>query len=443
MTDSISISDNNFVGKPIPTEVAEKLMPFSGLAISELQLSDNQNLLIFPQKLNQYGDDIGKSSIFTIREENGVRKLCTGNIMGFVGFGDTKIRIYSRFSKDDKSDYFLHYMLQKVLSINLFDLNYNTDEESILDFLIYLFPSMLKNAVRQGIYKEYQTRKYNDANVKGRIDINRHIRFNIPFNGKVAYTTREYAYDNHVTQLIRHTIEYISHLPLASGILQNDEDTMDAVRQIKEATPSYQQNGRREIVNKNIRPLYHPYYYEYRALQQLCMQILRHEEIKYGNNDDEIYGILFDGAWLWEMYLDKVLKNHHLKWDYQKGAYLFRNNLGGSPFQEIVPDFYNSKENIVADAKYIPLDGKDGLSGDSAREVYYKTITYMYRFNSQLSYLFYPHPSDKPDRIEYQIIGTNGKLVKLGLPIPTAESFLEFKDAIRDNEQKFVSGLFS
>ena len=29
--------------------------------------------------------------------------------------------------------------------------------------------------------------------------------------------------------------------------------------------------------------------------------------MKYGRDDDEIYGVLFDGAWLWEEYLNTFL----------------------------------------------------------------------------------------------------------------------------------------
>ena len=105
--------------------------------------------------------------------------------MGFVGVNDTKITIKSRFAKNCDEDYFLHYMLQKVFSINLFDLKHNTNTESIFDFLLYLFPYFLKRAVRQGIYKEYTKHEYNDANVRGVIDVSRHIRQNIPFSGNL------------------------------------------------------------------------------------------------------------------------------------------------------------------------------------------------------------------------------------------------------------------
>ena len=173
--------------------------------ISKLSFEDHPNLLIFPQDLDVYGDKIGDAHIFELKGE----KMVTGNIMGFIGCGNTKVSISSRFAQGN-DDYFLHYMLRKVFAVNLFDLQFNSDEESIFDFLIYLFPTFLKRAMQQGLYREYQTRKYNDANVKGRIDISRHIRRNIPFAGKIAYTTREYAQDNHITQLIRHTIEHIA-----------------------------------------------------------------------------------------------------------------------------------------------------------------------------------------------------------------------------------------
>ena len=265
----------------------EKLKKLAEPTISELSLDDNPNLLVFPQKLDVYGDKIGDAHILEVKGQG----LVTGNIMGFIGCGNTKVSISSRFSQGG-DDYFLHYMLERVFAINLFDLQFNSDEESIFDFLLYLFPSFLKRAIQQGVYREYQTRLYNDANVKGRIDVSRHIRQNIPFTGKISYTTREYAYDNHLTQLIRHTIEYISRHRFAGNILHYDEDTIDAVKRICQVTASYNRNERQKVMNQNLRPISHPYYGEYRPLQQLCLQILRQEEMKYGRNDDEIYGIL-------------------------------------------------------------------------------------------------------------------------------------------------------
>jgi len=337
--------------------------------ISNLSLEDYPNLLVFPQDLDVYGDKIGDAHIFEVKEQ----KLLTGNIMGFIGCGNTKVSISSRFAKSE-NDYFLHYMLQKVFAINLFELQFNADEESIFDFLLYLFPSFLKRAIRQGIYREYQTRIYNDANVKGRIDVSRHIQLNMPFTGRIAYTTREYEYDNHLTQLIRHTIEYIEHHRYAGNILHNDEDTIDAVKRIRQVTTSYNRNERQNVMNQNLRPISHPYFGEYRPLQLLCLQILRQDEMKYGRNDDEIYGILFDGAWLWEEYLNTFLADigfEHPRNKEGKGhKSLF---VGGSGW--CYPDFYSSE--MVLDAKYKWYKDWDNVQTKDL----YQVISYMHILN--------------------------------------------------------------
>lgn len=334
--------------------------------ISEL-ISKAPNLLIFPQDLNVYGDKIGDSHIFEIRD----KKLVTNNVMGFIGYRNTKISISSRFTKGS-NDYFLHYMLQKVFAINLFDLQFNTDNESIFNLLIYLFPTFLKRALRQGIYREYQTRRYNDPCVKGRIDISRHIKLNIPFAGNIAYTTREYAQDNHLTQLIRHTIEYISNHTLARNILCNDDDTIEAINVICSSTPTYNCNQRTQIINQNLRLVSHPYYSEYIPLQQLCIQILQQEEMNYGNDNDEVYGILFDGAWLWEEYLNTFLsklKFEHSRNRENKGRiYMFSDSKSVWCY----PDFMN--RDMVLDAKYKGYESWANVQ----KEDYYQLITYMH-----------------------------------------------------------------
>ncbi len=162
MKNPIKTTDNNLKGEPFDTALhLDNLQHLAAKPLCELCLDERPNLLIFPVDFKTHGDDIGKQHIFTIENE----RLITGNIMGFIGYHDTQVSIRSRFAQDDCHDYFIHYMLQRVFAINLFDLKTGTDNESIFDFLIYLFPSFLKKAMRNGIYKEYQTREHKDTNV--------------------------------------------------------------------------------------------------------------------------------------------------------------------------------------------------------------------------------------------------------------------------------------
>ena len=380
--------------------------------ISELSLEDRPNLLIFPQDLDVYGDKIGDAHIFEVKGD----KIATGNIMGYIGCGSTKVSISSRFAQN-KDDYFLHYMLRKVFAVNLFDLQFNSDEESIFDLLIYLFPAFLKRAMQQGLYREYQTREYNDANAKGRIDISRHIRRNIPFAGSIAYTTREYAQDNHLTQLIRHTIEYIREKDFGTSILSSDEDMKDSVAAVISATPTYSKSARLNTIIKNLRSRVHPYYSEYEPLRQLCLQILRQEGIKYGEENDKVYGVIFDGAWLWEAYLNTVLVKegfHHpenrLGTD---GIYMFADPEDDDEYDKyskiMYPDFY--RKNHILDAKYKHLNQGVG------KEDLYQVITYMYCTQSEHGTYVYPFEKNVPNS-KYRLNGYGGTIMVYPFYVP-------------------------
>ncbi len=339
---------------------------------------ENDNLLIFPSDLNKSKDIDNSKTIFNIYN-NEVR---TNNIMGFIGYNDTQIKITSRFASNE-NDYFLHYMLQKVLCLNIFDLQHSTNKDDSFDFLIYMFLDLFQKAIRQGIFKSYQKREYNDANVRGVIDINRHIKNNIPFNGKIAYNTREYSYDNNITQLIRHTIEYIN--TKSRGILNINEDIKSGVFQIIEATKRYDKNKRQSIINKNLKKLNHPYFYEYEPLRKICIQILRHEELKYGREENKIYGILFDGAYLWEEYIWTILKDLNFKHPENKtgkgGINLLEKDW------EVFPDFYkiNNEKNIVLDTKYKRLENKDIDRNDK-----HQIISYVYTLGAKIGGFVYP-----------------------------------------------------
>ena len=430
------ITSDYSIANITPDEL-DDLRVIADVEISNISLEDYPNLLVFPDSFRSYDRDFGNKIICSIADEG--RKLCTNSMVGFIGRNNTHLSIHSRFADNGSEDFFLHYMLQRVAKITLFNLQHTMDEDSVFDFLLYLFPLYLKNAISQGVYRQYITHKYNDANVRGVIDVSRHIKYNEPFNGSVAYTTREYSYDNHITQLIRHTIEFISKNG-GDDILNIDEDTKQAVAQIIGATPSYINNELQSVINKNLTPIAQPYYNEYAPLQRLCLQILRHEELKYGQEEDEVYGVLIDAAWLWEEYLAIVLEgryNHYLK-ERGKRFYLFEN------FQQIIPDYLSIDKKIVADAKYIPLNRESWYGEEKATSIYYKTITYMYRFCSNQGFLFYPYPDEDvkptPLKIKTEIAGVNGgTITKLGLRIPSnCDGYPSFCASMGKYEQDFI-----
>ncbi|MBW5396678.1 McrC family protein [Brachyspira pilosicoli] len=428
----IKLKDNtqHKIHNNISEENIISIKEISGKTISAIK----DNIIIFPNSIKESKDLEEESRIFDIINDS----IHTNNVMGFISYNNTQIKISSRFAFNDNEDYFLHYMLMKVLSLNVVNLEYSKDYDDSFDFLIYMFISFFKRALRQGLFKQYKLIKHNDSNVKGTIDINRYIKNNIPFNGKISYNTREYSYDNNITQLIRHTIEYIN--TKNRYLLSYDNEIKDYTHQIFYSTPSYERNKRESIINKNLKQLSHPYYYEYEPLRKICIQILRHEKLKYGRDDNTVYGLLFDGAWLFEEYLNTFLSKenfvHAENRNLKNGIKLLDNAW------RVYPDFYKieNDNNIVLDAKYKRLNYSDSESID--RNDKHQIVSYAYTLNAKKAGFIYPVEIDNCKENSY-IGKLNNKNIdceihKYALKIPSKklneENFNNIKDFIETME---------
>lgn len=404
----------------------------------------NKGLLVFPYEIDKSYGKIGELSIFEMcgcPENLSEVKIETGNLMGFIGTGSSsgavQLEISSRFSESE-NDFFLHYMLGKVFCENFFRLNYDASNGSVLDLLCFMFPFVLKNAVRQGIFKTYRTFERNDANVKGALNLSRHIRQNVPFGGKIAYKERTQVFDNPLTELVRHTIESIKTKPFGKSILNSDSDTKSAVSQIVELTQNYNFHVRQKIISKNAKPVSHPFFTKWKPLQKLCLAILNHSKINYHSSEKSVCGLLFDGAWLWEEYLNKILRPlgfvHPENKKYKGGLRMFKNDgdelTFDKDFRRIYPDFYKEGEYIL-DAKYKPL--QNGVS----REDLYQVISYMHTMKISRGGFIFPDDSTDFHKKTYCLANDTGTLDVFGMKIPqNAESLQEFCLLMKAEEEK-------
>ncbi len=172
------------------------------VADKTLEQLEREGLFVFPEIIKD-AEDITKDQM-VLQSYNDM--YCSGNVMGFLGVGDERLVIESRFSTGE-NDFLFQYLLEQVLDVpNYINLGTSANQDDrLFNLLLFLFPHYLKQAMRKGIYKTYIRNEYNDGNVRGTIDVARHIRKNIPFSGKIAYNQREYSYDNYLIELIRHT----------------------------------------------------------------------------------------------------------------------------------------------------------------------------------------------------------------------------------------------
>ncbi len=430
---------NNASSEPVTEEagagIISDLQFLEHKQVRELLRHDDMDLFVMANE-----DKIEDEYIFSLSDtEYKNCHISTGNIVGFIGYNDTQVSISSRFSNSD--DFFLNYMLAKVLNINLSDLYHGQQKSNLFDFLTLLFPYYLRRAFSKGIFRQYKRNFYNDTNIKGTINVIEYIKKDIPFNGKIAYSKRDYTEDNNLTELVHHTIEYIQKGRYKA--ILDDSVTSRYVREIVAATKSYDKSQCAYIVSKNSKLVRHPYYSEWTDLQKLCLMILNHHKIKYsGNNARKIHGVLIDVAWLWEEYLYRLLKPFSFKHPMNKAKkhhiFLFQ-DLSGIRY----PDFYN--DYYVLDAKYKRLGQLPRIS-DISRDDIHQMISYMHVLQPKKEtgiFLFPSKENAEKNALKGTMLKGFGGIIRAeGLIIPGCqESFESFVAAMHENEKAFLKRL--
>lgn len=435
----IKIKDNSQQKK----ETFSQVKNLTGkIADKTLEQLEREGVFVFPDTVKD-AEDITQDQMILQSVNDTYR---SGNVMGFLGCGDERLIIESRFCGGSE-DYFFQYLLDKVLDFpNIVNLESDANQDDrMFNFFLFLFPRYLQAAMRKGLFKKYIRHSYNDGNVKGTIDIARHIEENTPFVGKIAYSQREFSYDNSLMELVRHTIEFIKRKPYGNKLLVKAKDEGKLVIN---ATPGYEPYDRQKIIEQNKKnTVRHAYFREYLALQRLCLLILQHQRHQIGLGVKRIYGILFDGAWLWEEYINSLIGDafYHPMNKEGKGAQrLFNGNVG-----LIYPDFIsrNSEKRMIADAKYKPIN-------NIGNRDYLQVLAYMFRFDAKIGYYLYPEAENADDLLLRMNRGSTYEknvmprddisVLKHGLKIPMdAQNYADFIMRIKLSEREFAGEFLS
>ena len=435
----IKIKDNSQQKK----ETFSQVKNLTGkIADKTLEQLEREGVFVFPDTVKD-AEDITQDQMILQSVNDTYR---SGNVMGFLGCGDERLIIESRFCGGSE-DYFFQYLLDKVLDFpNIVNLESDANQDDrMFNFFLFLFPRYLQAAMRKGLFKKYIRHSYNDGNVKGTIDIARHIEANTPFVGKIAYSQREFSYDNSLMELVRHTIEFIKRKPYGNKLLVKAKDE---VKLVINATPGYEPYDRQKIIEQNKKnTVRHAYFREYLALQRLCLLILQHQRHQIGLGVKRIYGILFDGAWLWEEYINSLVEDvfYHPMNKGGKGAQrLFDGNVG-----LIYPDFIsrNSELRMIADAKYKPID-------NIGNRDYLQVLAYMFRFDAKTGFYLYPEAGTSDDLKLRMNRGSTYEsnvsprddisITKHGLKIPVdAQDYDGFVNKMKSSEHEFMSAFLT
>ena len=130
----LKIKDNQYLPKEDFYQVKSIVSHVSDKTLEQLE---REGVFVFPEIIKD-AEDITKDQMI-LQSCNDM--CCSGNVVGFLGSGDERLVIESRFSHGD-NDYFFQYLLEKVLDFpNFINLDTNTSqEERMFNLLLFLFP---------------------------------------------------------------------------------------------------------------------------------------------------------------------------------------------------------------------------------------------------------------------------------------------------------------
>lgn len=283
-------------------------------------------------------------------------------------------RIGSRFDTiDGKPDepgkpWFLLKMLEA------WDEDFKLDENSIPNSMEELYEQLLvgwfirclrKVWLRLGSFRTYRQYERNDSRPCGRIDVNRHIRFNVGYdNGTIAYSYREKTVDNHFNHLVLYAYSQLRRCFPRRVLwqLERNREVRDIVTALMTQASDYGRFSVRTLLLKNRFPISQPYYLPYEELREVCIRIVRHLGISLDSDEDNQNGegFLFYMPDLWEAYVQRLLEKALAGTEYhlvtQSKHPLVQNRKCNGWLGECRPDYVICDEHqqpiMILDAKY-------------------------------------------------------------------------------------------
>lgn len=366
------------------------------ITIAKYKQNQNQNILFsLIGETNQKDDDLIISISSYINKENTNNyDIQTGNYIGKFKYNKDDIDIKSRFS-----DLFLKRMLNFANDVYLDDVSVfdaQNNEKNSLDYskfiIYYMFIQQLEKAFLLGLPKSYVSVNHHEMKVKGKININRFIKYDIPFKGKISSTSRE---QKEIQEII--DVLYKSITIIEKESKNNNGISIKNILHIKTHLKQHKSNRyvSNETVNKAIKSkaLQNPIFSPYKKVLEYAKLIIDANNLEEKKDaDKETFGFLVNVAELFEIYLVKLLQHRMPDWNIQHDRdnkiSLYKEQFYS---RHMYPDIvmkhkYNNKV-MVFDAKYkrmtFKTGGGDGGYGDLDRSDFYQIHSYMSYYNNQ------------------------------------------------------------
>ncbi|MFY9100051.1 hypothetical protein OZY48_03220 [Aliarcobacter cryaerophilus] len=379
-----------------------------------------------------------------------------GNYVGKFVWQGLEIDIKSRFSNT-----FLERMLNFANDIFLDDVSI-TGNKVDKDFdiskyiIYYMFVQNLEKAFLLGLPKAYRSIEHHEMKLKGKIDINKFIKYDIPFQGKISSVSREQKEIQEIIDVLYKAVKIID---------KNNKAFLKNISHIKTHLKQYKSNNyvSNETINRALKSkaLQNPIFAPYKKVLEYARFIINGNNIEEKNDGkQETFGFIINVAELFEVYITKLLQKEFSDW-YVESPHLRLDEKFGKTYlysRKIIPDIVmtKNKDVIVFDTKYKKMNFNyvKGNGVDVDRNDFFQINTYMsyYQnqdFNVKIGGLLYPiEKSFKENKnichSQSWFGNLNTKFIVDGIDLSDLEESKDNENKfsqLAKREQKFIEGI--
>ncbi|MDD2508895.1 MAG: hypothetical protein PHS78_07640 [Aliarcobacter skirrowii] len=392
--------------------------------------------------------------IISIKKDGENYLAQTGNYVGKFVWNGLEIDIKSRFSNT-----FLERMLNFANDIFLDDVSItgkdSINELDISKYIIYyMFIQNLEKAFLLGLPKAYKSIEHHEMKLKGKIDINKFIKYDIPFQGKISSVSREQKEIQEIIDVLYKAVKIID---------KNNKAFLKNISHIKTHLKQYKSNNyvSNETINKALKSkaLQNPIFAPYKKVLEYARFIINGNNIEEKNDGkQETFGFIINVAELFEIYITKLLQKEFSDW-YVESPHLRLDEKFGKTYlysRKIIPDIVmtKNKDVIVFDTKYKKMNFNyvKGNGVDVDRNDFFQINTYMsyyqnQNYNVKIGGLLYPIEKSFKENKDICHSQTwfgnlNTKFIIDGIDLSDLKEDNENKFApIVKREQKFIEGI--
>lgn len=393
--------------------------------------------------------------IISIKKDGDNYIAQTGNYVGKFKWQGLEIDIKSRFSNT-----FLERMLNFANDIFLDDASITgKDSKNDLDIskyiIYYMFVQDLEKAFLLGLPKSYRSVEHHEMKLKGKIDINKFIKYDIPFQGKISSVSREQ----------KEIQEIIDVLYKAIKIIDKNKFNTKNISHIKTHLKEYKSNNyvSNEMINKALKSkaLQNPIFAPYKKVLEYARFIINGNNIEEkSDGKQETFGFIINVAELFEIYMTKLLQKEFSEWMIESPKIELYDTPKMFYQRKIIPDIVMIKDNdvIVFDTKYkkMLMRGTKENIWDVDRNDFFQINTYMSyyqnhynKYNVKIGGLLFPiEKSFKENKnICHSDIWFGNPATKFIVDGIDLSNLEEAKDdenkfaPISKREQKFIQGI--